>query len=204
MPATLITTMPGFKLFLGSAFNALDVDWLRENEIGAILNMIDLSDWYFDYVKGQFDILRIDYTPLTFPSEILKLWYSREVGRDIRYMNIPINDDVSTDLFRVLPKAVAFIDASRAKGTNILVHCHAGQSRSVAVVVAWVLKSYPSETLQSIISQLSKMRKSRDTNWHILPNSRFPADLIKYCLQTLLRPEEECMLPEGNGVTGWK
>lgn len=35
-----------------------------------------------------------------------------------------------------------FIELSRASGRNILVHCHAGVSRSAAVVCAYLMKKH--------------------------------------------------------------
>nr|XP_033817937.1 dual specificity protein phosphatase 12 [Geotrypetes seraphini]XP_033817938.1 dual specificity protein phosphatase 12 [Geotrypetes seraphini] len=51
-------------------------------------------------------------------------------------------DDASTDLLSCLDECVAFVNEVLATDTTaILIHCHSGVSRSVAVVTAYLMKS---------------------------------------------------------------
>eukprot|EP01105_Mastigella_eilhardi_P004685 TRINITY_DN1627_c0_g1_i1.p1 TRINITY_DN1627_c0_g1~~TRINITY_DN1627_c0_g1_i1.p1 ORF type:complete len:208 (+),score=61.21 TRINITY_DN1627_c0_g1_i1:594-1217(+) len=60
----------------------------------------------------------------------------------ITYKQVALGDMVTADLLGVLPEACDFIDAALAKrDSRVLVHCHAGQSRSAAVVVAWLIRA---------------------------------------------------------------
>uniref|UniRef100_A0A4X2JZY1 Dual specificity protein phosphatase 12 n=2 Tax=Vombatus ursinus TaxID=29139 RepID=A0A4X2JZY1_VOMUR len=54
---------------------------------------------------------------------------------------ISARDEPDTDLLSQLDRCVAFIGRARAEGAAVLVHCHAGISRSVAVVTAYLMKT---------------------------------------------------------------
>lgn len=55
------------------------------------------------------------------------------------YLHVPGEDKDGFDLSRFFPQSVNFIRDSLEK-TNILVHCLAGVSRSVSLVVAYLIK----------------------------------------------------------------
>ncbi|KAM5236700.1 dual specificity protein phosphatase 12 [Ctenodactylus gundi] len=59
----------------------------------------------------------------------------------LRSLFVPALDKPETDLLSHLDRCVAFIGQARAEGRAVLVHCHAGVSRSVAVVTAFVMKT---------------------------------------------------------------
>ncbi|XP_028720164.1 dual specificity protein phosphatase 12 isoform X2 [Peromyscus leucopus] len=59
----------------------------------------------------------------------------------LRSLFVPALDRPETDLLSHLDRCVAFISQSRAEGRAVLVHCHAGVSRSVAVVTAFIMKT---------------------------------------------------------------
>ncbi|XP_051855116.1 dual specificity protein phosphatase 12 [Antechinus flavipes] len=54
---------------------------------------------------------------------------------------ISARDEPETDLLSQLDRCVAFIGRARAAGAAVLVHCHAGISRSVAVMTAYLMKT---------------------------------------------------------------
>ncbi len=64
---------------------------------------------------------------------------SEEIGtyQSTVSMHLPLRDNDSVDIRPVIETAVGFIDRYRDKG--ILVHCFAGCSRSVAIVVSWLM-----------------------------------------------------------------
>lgn len=45
------------------------------------------------------------------------------------------------DLAPHIQAAIAFISAARARGAGVLVHCYAGQSRSAALLIAYLMAS---------------------------------------------------------------
>ena len=63
---------------------------------------------------------------------------------------IRARDDDRQGLLQVLPEVVAFLDAARAEGTAVLVHCHAGMSRSAAVVTACLMIRHGLSTAEGL------------------------------------------------------
>ncbi|XP_004865211.2 dual specificity protein phosphatase 12 [Heterocephalus glaber] len=59
----------------------------------------------------------------------------------LRSLFVPALDKPETDLLSHLDRCVAFIGQARAEGRAVLVHCHAGISRSVAIVTAFLMKT---------------------------------------------------------------
>ena len=57
-----------------------------------------------------------------------------------QYEQICIEDTMDAKLFeRELERAVLFLDRCYLKNIKVLVHCRAGKSRSVSVVMAWAI-----------------------------------------------------------------
>ncbi|NXJ79979.1 DUS12 phosphatase, partial [Trogon melanurus] len=59
----------------------------------------------------------------------------------VRAMHVRLRDEPGADLLSRLDDCAAFITAARAGGGAALVRCHAGVSRSVAVVTAYLMKT---------------------------------------------------------------
>jgi protein-tyrosine phosphatase len=59
--------------------------------------------------------------------------------KDFVYKVINITDTSQSSLIRHFPAAIAFIKEGMSKG-GILVHCHAGVSRSASVVIAYFMQ----------------------------------------------------------------
>ncbi|XP_057351067.1 dual specificity protein phosphatase 12 isoform X2 [Manis pentadactyla] len=59
----------------------------------------------------------------------------------LRRLFVPALDKPETDLLSHLDGCVAFIGQARAEGRAVLVHCHAGVSRSVAIITAFMMKT---------------------------------------------------------------
>ena len=75
-------------------------------------------------------------------------WYVINCSKDLPMvsnygMRLAINDDLSQDAYRTmhaaLPMIIRRIDNIRNSGGDVLVHCHAGQQRSAAVVAAYLM-----------------------------------------------------------------
>lgn len=58
---------------------------------------------------------------------------------EFEYMNIPVNDNDTADLSCWFQQAINFIDNARDSGGKVLVHCHAGISRSATVCIAYLM-----------------------------------------------------------------
>lgn len=100
------------RLYLGGAAAVAGPDYLREAGITAVLT--------------------VDSEP-AFPAG---------AGFEgLQSLFVPALDKPETDLLSHLDRCVAFIGQARSEGRAVLVHCHAGVSRSVAVVTAFIMKT---------------------------------------------------------------
>ena len=84
----------------------------------------------------------------------------------IKHIEDEKDDDNSEKIRKILPESNEFIQSCLTDGGKILVHCKAGKSRSVTLVVAYlmVLTNYG---YQQIINTVQKRR------WCAQPNFRF-------------------------------
>ncbi|KDD73181.1 hypothetical protein H632_c2452p0, partial [Helicosporidium sp. ATCC 50920] len=55
------------------------------------------------------------------------------------WLRASLRDVEEEDLAPAIAEALAFIDAAHAEGGIVLVHCHAGRSRSASLVLAWLM-----------------------------------------------------------------
>lgn len=55
------------------------------------------------------------------------------------YLELPLDDVERQSLLQVVPRALAFIDLARQQRRRVLVHCAVGRSRSVAIVIAYLV-----------------------------------------------------------------
>mmetsp|Transcript_5664 Transcript_5664/g.8797 ORF Transcript_5664/g.8797 Transcript_5664/m.8797 type:complete len:310 (-) Transcript_5664:365-1294(-) len=94
-------------------------------------------------------------------------------GEDIfRYIRVKLSDDNSQNILRQLPAATKFIQ-QECQGTNVLIHCSKGVSRSCAVYLSWQLE-YQKTQLKSSLLDLKEKRQVAD------PNLGFIKQLLKY------------------------
>ena len=100
-------------------------------------------------------------------------WYVINCSKDLPMvstygMRLPINDDLSQEAFRTmhasLPMIIDRIDNIRNSGGDVLVHCHAGQQRSAAVVAAYLMsKGMPKDEAIRYV----KSKKSDAFFWNV-------------------------------------
>ncbi|XP_048579996.1 dual specificity protein phosphatase 10 isoform X2 [Nematostella vectensis] len=130
-------------LFLGSEEGAADEDLIDRLAIKFILNLTPVCPNFFS---------------------------ERE---DIIYKRIQINDSYQEDIGQHFDEAIAFIDEARSRGSSVLVHCHAGVSRSATVTVAYVMQHLG----LSLNEAYQFVKEKRPT---ISPNLNFMGHLLKY------------------------
>jgi predicted protein tyrosine phosphatase len=128
------------NLFLGSMW-ATCYHELSKRRIDCVLNVADNE---CDANRGQYS---------------LKEW------KIIKLNDSP--DETTVQLFMsILPDAFEMIDRCYLTHSRLLVHCVAGNSRSAAVVIAWLMKRHNLTYEQA----LSYVREKRDT---VNPNVGF-------------------------------
>ena len=147
-------------LYLGCRKVAACLPSLRDNHINRILNVTS-----------------------SVPNEFQNL-------DDFVYKQIAVEDSHEVDMIKHLPDAFCFIEEAKNRGEKVLVHCHAGMSRSVTVIIAYLMKYYH-HTLESAFDFV-KQRKQ-----NISPNFSFMGQLIEY--ESVLKPSVASTSPAESG-----
>ncbi len=100
-------------LFVGSAKNAADLESLERNNIGLIVNATEEIDNFYEGTSS------------------------------FEYIRVPLKDDKNTVIADHLEDFEASVDKIHEaiqKGTDVLVHCFMGASRSVAITCRYLIK----------------------------------------------------------------
>lgn len=96
---------------------------------------------------------------------------------DFRYKQIEVRDSTDVDLEEHFDECFAFIDEARQSVGAVLVHCFAGRSRSVTVVVAYLMKTYGMSFLQALDLVRSKRPQAAPNPGFILQLKKFERKL---------------------------
>ena len=96
-----------------------------------------------------------------------------DLDSDIVYKQLQAADNGIQNLRQFFEESFQFIDLAKAEGSGILVHCHAGVSRSPTIAVAYLMKYYPITMAEAY--KFVKMRRSI-----ISPNLNFMGQLWEY------------------------
>lgn len=91
---------------------------------------------------------------------------------NLKYLLIEADDNPNYDMSKHFEKAVKFIHES-LQTTNVLVHCAAGISRSVCLIIAYMIKFHKMKPSEALI-------KIRQTRPWAGPNEGFTEQLEKY------------------------
>ncbi|OMJ77053.1 hypothetical protein SteCoe_23454 [Stentor coeruleus] len=90
--------------------------------------------------------------------------------KNIRYLEIKIDDLPSVNINRVIPDAIKFIHREMNNGGVVLIHCAAGVSRSGSVAIAYFMAKYS----LNYQTALARVRKGRGC---VCPNAGFERQL---------------------------
>ncbi|EPQ30741.1 uncharacterized protein PFL1_01642 [Pseudozyma flocculosa PF-1] len=158
------TILPGF-LYLGPNVQTRgDVGELERLGVKRILNMA------YEIEEGGADDLQLD-------------------RRFDRYLKIPMTDSVeAVGVQKSIDEACRFLDDARLHSAPTYVHCKAGKSRSVTVVIAYLIHAHH-WTLRKSYNFVVERRNA------ISPNIGFVAELMKY-------EERELHLAKSGGIIG--
>ena len=91
----------------------------------------------------------------------------------VKCMQVPLIDGPAHDLLSILPPAIQFVEEARLKGGRALVYCTNGLSRSVAVLLAYMV-STRKYSLSSAYRTLQTLRPT------IAPHVCFLTQLVEY------------------------
>ena len=82
-------------------------------------------------------------------------------------------DTFTYDMSQHFEETYKFIDSQRLLGRNVLVHCHAGVSRSAAIIVAYLIKKEHTNLAKALATLRSKRPRAK-------PNDAFMQQLKKF------------------------
>ncbi|CAH8680453.1 unnamed protein product [Schistosoma rodhaini] len=125
-------------LYLGNARDSQDVDLIRQLNVTHIINVTD-----------------------TLPMPFRKL-------NRIQYLHIPATDTTKQNLLPSFDRAVQFIEKARKHNGIVLVHCLAGVSRSVAVVMAYLLYNNRGLNVYKALEFVQARRSVAGPNLHFM------------------------------------
>ncbi|KAF9974430.1 hypothetical protein BGZ73_002172 [Actinomortierella ambigua] len=151
-----VKVLPG--LYLGAEHNAVDYAALSRLGITSILNVaVEIKDPSADKTSGRPD--------------------ASDTIQDIRlsklqHMTLPWSHG-QRNLMQEFPAAFAFIDKARHAGTNVLVHCQLGVSRSASLVIAYVMRTEK-------MNLSSAYEFVKDKSGVISPNMSLMYQLVEY------------------------
>lgn len=110
---------------------------------------------YLGNLKGASDLNALKQAGITHILQVaagIKPFFPK----DFTYKVISITDTSQSSLIRHFPAAIAFIKEGISRG-GVLVHCHAGVSRSASVVIAYLMQENHMD-FQSAFAFASKRR----------------------------------------------
>ncbi|XP_021905056.1 dual specificity protein phosphatase 1-like [Carica papaya] len=100
--------------------------------IGAARNKVALKSSKINHILTVANALQP-----AFPNEFL-------------YKIIPVMDKEDTNLRQYFDECFNFMDKAKSEGGGVLVHCMVGRSRSVTIVVAYLMKEYGMSLSQAL------------------------------------------------------
>jgi protein-tyrosine phosphatase len=104
--------------------------------------------------------------------------------KDFNYKIVNINDDNWVNIYEHFNDCVKFIDDAVQKDEKVLVHCQRGVSRSVSMVIAYLIskQNYTYDTA---------LEKIRETRAIANPNGGFKEQLIRYRKEMVEETKDE-------------
>lgn len=104
------------------------------------------------------------------------------------HLHIPISDIPSACILKVLPQSLQFIHKNRRDG--VLVHCYHGVSRSVATVLAYLIWTEPSISLEAHMKALRSLYPSAN------PSNSFVRQIAAFSESAIYAPDQYTFPPQ--------
>ena len=91
----------------------------------------------------------------------------------VQYYNIPISDEISASITPYLSTSINFIKKAHEENGCVLSHCEKGLSRSVSIVIAYLIS-------EKKMSYRSALNKTLEVRPHTQPNPKFTKELVEF------------------------
>ncbi|KAI8643683.1 protein-tyrosine phosphatase-like protein [Parasitella parasitica] len=193
-------------LYLGSEKNTLDLDYLKQLNVQAILNVAAEVNNPYEYMfQPMDDLLPSSVVPspsLSKASSVSSTASSIQTILDspqqqqqqrqqyIAYQKLSWQHN-QDNLAAELSKAIDIIDRARNAGQTILVHCQCGVARSASVIIAYIMKTY-NMPMQDAYNHVKKLAPPISPNLGLLFQLREFEQKIR---PTMVLPEQHYQPP---------
>ena len=157
-----------------------------DNDITEIVPHLFLSNWFTSnnpYVLNKNKIKAVvTLETMNKPDNILL--YQKMNGIQSLYIRLP--DSPSANIYQYFDMTYDFINDKISRGENVLVHCYAGVSRSSAIVLNYILRTFyqnekpkanPQEVLYLVLEFVQRKRSI------VNPNQGFLNQLLQKTIQ---------------------
>lgn len=123
-----------------------------------------------------------------------------ETENAINHFSVAVVDHPNENILNFIPPCIEFIDKALSNSDAVLVHCASGISRSVSVVVAWMLHKNQVKTVKECLEIIASKRP------YVNPNIGFRVQLqaLEECDGNIEKANEkfkETLLAASNGAS---
>jgi hypothetical protein len=164
--ATLVYSDEHFTIYIGGIHDAINQNELKSRNISSILNCASAQSSFF-------------------------LRSAPSYGSHISHLALPLEDRPGFSLLPFVSEAEKFLTGAREERRHVLVHCMQGLNRSVAMVVAFLVRTL-GMSLDVAIETVARKRP------HVLSNRGFVVQLVKLCEPVVL-PETQTRTTVSSG-----
>ena len=124
-----------------------------------------ISDWIYlgdcENARNNEDIKLLNIKYILNCAKGVKL---DNIPDGIKYCHLKLIDDPHQYILLDLYKAFAFIELARESQSNILIHCRYGISRSVSILIAYIIKFY-GLSVDNALRFIRTKRKQAEPNY---------------------------------------
>jgi protein-tyrosine phosphatase len=104
-----------------------------------------------------------------------------KLGNQILHFHFPLDDITTANISQYFKRTNKILDLCLAEGSNVLVHCMAGISRSSTIICAWILHRTTSDTRPNSVANVERVvSKLRTMRPIVNPNRGFRESLILF------------------------
>ena len=131
--------------------------WKNEYTIKTVDNVpikiLDDIGLYLGSIKAAKNIKKLKEFNITYIldcSNYIIHEQKQEITNNIHKLYIPINDTLSENLSPIMDISLEFINNAITSNNNILVHCYMGVSRSVSLIIGYLMKYHKYNLKESL------------------------------------------------------